>query len=126
MANAKVVRTYEYQGIELGKLLEFGAGHSRVFRTDLSIYDAIDLVRKMSPGERVHMKYDAYGVYRLLEAHELNPDDYVDNEDIMIHVANRGYRTLTELNHGDRRAWKLVRQRGLENELFQDFQPKQK
>ena len=80
----------------------------------------------MSLKAKVHMRHDAYAVYRLLESRGLDPDDYVENEDIMIHVANRGYSNLTELNRGDHRAWELVKQRGLEDELFQDFQPEQK
>jgi len=128
MKDEKTIRTYNYQGRELGRLVqsETGEFRGREFRTDLSVYEAIDLVREMSPEAKVHMRHDAYAVHRLLEAHGLNPDDYVDDEDVMVHVANRGYKNLTELNHGDHRAWELVKQRGLEKDLFKDFQPAQK
>ncbi len=126
MANERVLQTYEYQGREVGKLVVCGSGQFRgkEFQTDLSEYDAIDLVREMPPETKVHMRRDAQAVYILLKNYELSPNDYVDNEDIMVHVANRGYRNLTELNRGDHRAWELVKKRGLEAELFQDFQVK--
>ena len=121
MAKEKILRKYSHQGQELGCLVEFGIGKykDREFRTDLSEYDAIDLVNSMSPEEKIHMKHNAFAVHRLLESYGINPDDYINNEDILVHIANKGYKTLTELNKGDNRAWRLVKQRGLEEELFQ-------
>jgi hypothetical protein len=128
MAKEKVVRTYEYQGRELGKLVEVGIGQhkSREFQTDLSEYEAMNLVYEMPAADQVHMRHQAHAVHRLLESFGQKPDDYVDNEVIMIHVANEGYTTLTELNRGDHRAWELVKQRGLEDELFQDVKSEKK
>ena len=119
----RIVRTYEYKGIELGQLVEYGSGEfrTREFRPNLSEYEAIDLLREMDSEDKVHMKHRAYAVHRLLEEHGLKPDDYIDNEDVMVHIANCGYKNLTELNRGDPRAWKLVKQRGLEDELFLDI-----
>ena len=123
MTEKKLIRVYNYQGKEIGELVEMGSGErkEREFRTELTDNDVIDFVREMKPETKVHMKHNAYGIYRLLQHFGINPDDYVDNEDIMIYVANKGYKSLTELNHGDKRAWELVKQRDLEAELFSDF-----
>ncbi len=128
MGNDRIVRIYQYKGKELGKLIEFGTGsfRDREFRADLTEYEAIDLVNNMSPTERVHMKHNAYAVYRLLESYGLNPDDYVNDEDVMIHVTDKGYKTLTELARGDHRAWELIIHRSLEKELFEAFQIEKK
>ena len=44
----------------------------------------------------------------------------------MIHVVNCGYKNLTDLYRGDRQAWKFVKLRGLEDQVFEAFQHEQK
>lgn len=122
MEPERVVKEYDFKGIQVGELVESLTTRARYFRTLLSSIEAIDLVLEMSPEQRVHMKHSAYGVYRLLQHHELNPDDYVSDEDIMITAANKGLTNLTQLNRGDHRAWELTKQRSLEKELFGDFE----
>ncbi len=121
MTDEKIIRTYEFDGEELGRLVYLEGGQ-REFRTDFTESEAIDLVGRLPPEVKVHMKSDAYAVYRLLQSFGINPDNYVDNEDVLIYVAGRGYRTLGALNRNDRRVRELVKRRGLERELLQAFQ----
>ena len=125
------VRTFDYQGEVLGKIVSFidkkeqsffNKGYrKREFRPSIDEFAAIDLVREMPLADKIHMRHNAYAVHRLLESYGINPDDYVDNEDIMLHIAEQGINNLTKLNHNDKRAWKLVKQRGLEDELNKLF-----
>lgn len=133
MEDETIIRTFEYNGKEIGCIVEgmnsmvnpktnnLNKKRCRAFRTDLTGFEAIDLFNEMPPKDKIHIQHDAYGVFRLLMHHQINPDDYIENEDIMIHITNIGYKNLTEIYHNDHRAWELVKQRGLEGELFQDF-----
>ena len=133
----RVIRTYELEGKVLGNVYEvpryeFPAEdfrkvvvkRGREFRPEPGIneFDIVDLIEDLSPSERVHLKTSVYPLYRLLEHFNLNPDDYVSDEDAMIHIADRGYKNLTELNRSDFRAWELVNQRKLEEQLFSGSQ----
>ncbi len=123
----KKIRDYEYKGRVVGAIWEKIDPETRFriryFVPELEEFEAIDLVREMDLEDKIHMKHNAYGVFRLLEYYRMNPDDYVEDEDIVIYVADNGYKTLTELNHKDIRAWQLVHQRGLEGKLFPELQP---
>ncbi len=108
---------YIFQGQELGRLV------GREFQTDFEEFDALDLVRRMSPEDRIHMKRNAYGVHKLLEHFGINPGDCVEDADLVIYVADKGYKRLSQLCRYDRQAWKLVKQRGLAKKLFPGLQP---
>ena len=120
-------RIYEYDGIRLGTLVlepKYDGNYhyiNREFIPDISENELIDLIHEMSPEERIYMRRIAYGVYKLLKYYRLKLDDYISNEDILINAINRDCRNLTESNHINKRAWKLIKERGLEEELFQDF-----
>tara|TARA_Y100000310_G_scaffold326837_1_gene392289 strand:- start:14075 stop:14494 length:420 start_codon:yes stop_codon:yes gene_type:complete len=121
-----LIRLYSHEGRTLGALVEVDdemGRKRREFRTNYSEYDAMDIAEGLDSEVKVHMKSKAYAVHRLLQNFDINPDDYVDDEDVIIHVANKGYKNLTELFHGDRRAWKLVKRRRLERDLFPELQP---
>tara|TARA_B100001971_G_C17990203_1_gene431922 strand:+ start:158 stop:601 length:444 start_codon:yes stop_codon:yes gene_type:complete len=120
--NSDPVKTYTYNGEEIGRLVRFVGGETQ-FQTNRSEFDAISLVCDMPLEVKVHMRHKAHAVCRVLEYYGIDPNSYLDNEDILIYVANKGYKSLTALYRGDNRAWKLVKQRGLEDELFQSFQP---
>jgi hypothetical protein len=115
----KILRTYKYSGEVIGRLVELGTGNFRCirFEPDLSEFQAIDLVSRMPPGLKIHMYRNAFIVYKLLEAYGIKSEYYISNEDILIHVADQGYHNLTELYHGCNRSWRLVKERGLEEEL---------
>lgn len=134
MAEPRVIKTYERNGKELGTLIErvskdfdiqsgkFVVKRYREFETNMGEFDAVELVRELSPREKIHMKTSAYPVFRLLQHFRINPDDYVEDADIAIYVANERYRNLSDLSHGDHRAYELVKQRGLEKKLFPELQ----
>ena len=133
MENEEIIRKFEYNGKEIGFLVEGTKGvinkrtdnlnkrKCREFKTDIGELEAIDLVGEMIPEDKIHMKTQAYAIFRLLEYHKINPDDYINDTDVMIHVANIGCQNLTDVYHNDHRAWELVKQRGLEGQLFKDF-----
>ena len=130
MSGQTKIRDYKFNDQIVGTLIEEDSfrynpvtGNNNKIRvrrleTELSEFAVIDMVEDLTPAERVHLKIDAYPLFRLLEHYEINPDDYVSDEDVLIHIANRRYKSLTELNRQDHRAWELVKQRGLGKQLF--------
>ena len=120
-------RIYEYDGIRLGSLVfepKYDGNYhyiNREFIPERSEYELMDIINEMSPEERIFMRRRAFGVYKLLEYYGLNLNDFISNEDILINAINRDCRNMTELNHKNKRLWKLIKERGLEEELFQDF-----
>jgi len=130
----EVVKTYEHGGIELGGVVKttsrtlnfnnrYEAFVSEEFVPLVSDLDASVLAEELSPSERVHMKTKAPGLYGFLEQLGVDPKLYVSDEDIVLHVADSGYRNLTELNRGDKKTWELVKERGLVSKLFPELQP---
>lgn len=119
---AEVIRRYTYQGKEVGRLVSCNGQTN--FETELNEQDVITLLREMPPGDKIHMKRLASAVCKLIEFYGIDPRTYVENEEIMIYVADRGFRNMSELYRGDRNAWLFVKQRSLEGELFKDFRPK--
>ena len=117
----RIIKTFEYQGTHLGELVDYGT--SREFVPKLGEFEAIDLVQEMPARDKIHMRHTAYAVFRLLEHYAITPEDYIDDEDIAIHVADLGVHNLTDLNHKDYRAWELVQQRGLSDKLFSKQEP---
>jgi len=75
---------------------------------------------EMGPEHRIHLRSEAYGVYRALQALQCNPDDFVSDEDIAIYVMQLGAHSLTQLYRKDHRAWELVKQRNLASIIFQE------
>ena len=129
----RVIKTYEFEGETLGKIYEvpyYGSPAKpfgkvivkRVkefrFEPEINEFSIIDLLQDLSPSERMHLKTSANTIYQLFKHININPNTYLSDEDIMIHVADRGYKNLTELNRQDHKAWKLVKERGLEERLF--------
>src|SRR3989344_7831588 len=105
MGTPKIIRNYEHAGKVVGKLVEYPAiklnpvtnqfvsTTERRFETELGEFNVVDLVRELEPEDRVHMKTKAYGLYRTLQHFEINPDDYIDDEDLVIHCMNKGYKS---------------------------------
>ncbi|MEK6952841.1 MAG: hypothetical protein AABX29_07540 [Nanoarchaeota archaeon] len=135
METPKIIRNYEHEGEVVGRLVEyptvklnqrtgqFVSAVERKFETELGEFDVLDLVMELDPEKRIHMKTNAYGLYKLLQHYGIDPDDYIDDETVIIHCADRGYRNLSDLCRGDHRAWELVKQRGLAGKLFPELQP---
>ena len=57
-------------------------------------------------------------MYKVLKYLGINLDDYITDEDLVIYVADEGYKNLTQLLSGDHKVWKLIKQWGLEKYLF--------
>jgi hypothetical protein len=119
---SSVERTFKIGNRVIGYLIKKkNPESSNTFLPNVDEFTAIEIARRLSPREKVHMKSDVLGVYKLLKHYGIDPDDFIDDEDIGIYVAERGYKTLSELSYGDHRARELVKERGLEKEIFQDF-----
>ena len=129
-----VVTTYDHRGLELGRIIEtrtkvlnldgrYDTFAERKFDPLVSDLDAEVLAEELSPSERVHMGTKAPGLYGFLEQLGVDPKIYISDEDIVLHVADSGYRNLTELNRGDKKTWGLVKERGLVSKLFPELQP---
>lgn len=129
-----VVTEYEHKGLKLGEMVEtrtkqldldgrYRTYAEREFVPLVTDVDASVLAEDLSPSERLHMRTKAPGLYGFLGQLGVDPSLYISDEDIVIHVADSGYNNLTELNRGDKRAWELVRERGLVSKLFPVLQP---
>ncbi|PIN88156.1 hypothetical protein COV12_00015 [Candidatus Woesearchaeota archaeon CG10_big_fil_rev_8_21_14_0_10_32_24] len=119
----KILAQYSYQGREIGKLVQYNDLGDKELRTDLTLSDAEQLLWDMPVVDKMHIQKRAYGVLKLAEHHRLNPIEYIDNAEVMDYVLENGYKNLNELNRGDRRAWELVRERGLVAKLFPELKP---
>ncbi len=110
------IRILNYNGEDLGKITV----KTEPFKSE---QETRDLIREMSPSQKINMKERAYPVYRLCEMFEITPEQYLFAEDIMIYIANRGYKNLTEVVHNDPKVAGLIKQMELEGEVFNDFTP---
>ena len=121
-----IVKIYNYKGQEMGKILLYATGE-REFQPKLNESEALALFRDLPARNKVHLQRDAYAVHKLLSHFGIDPTDYVENEDILIHIADQGYNSLTQLGRKNRPTWKLVKDRGLDDEvakLFKEVKPK--
>lgn len=135
----RAVTTLSYEGKEIGKIVEIATRYKlesppeispetkteirREFETELSASEAMDLAYELSIEDRIHMRKNAYPIFRLVQFHESNPEDYLSNEEIVIFAAELGCKNLTELFRKDHRTWELVKQRELERKLFPELKP---
>ena len=125
----RIAKKYEYNGLLLGQTVVTRSrflnnfyrspySESREFVPLVTETEVMDLVYEMDPGERFNMRRDAYPIVKLLDHYGFKPEDFIADEDVMIYVADQGHKTLTDLLNRDSRAWKFIKQRHLEEELF--------
>jgi len=113
----RIVKTIIYEGREIGRICT-NRWEERTVEADLSETELIDLVQNLDPTERIHLRSRAFPLYFLMTAYELDPKDFVTDDDIAISVLDGGYRNKTDLWRRDPALRKLVKERGLEDKLF--------
>jgi hypothetical protein len=123
----KVIREYVYMGRSIGKVVEntpnsvqrvYGGKKHIEFSTELDETELREILQEMPVDDKIHMKNRAYGLHLALGLFGVHEEDYLTDEDLAIYVLTKGFNGLTELNHKDKRAWHLVKDRGLEGKLF--------
>lgn len=136
----RIIHEYEYNGRNIGRIIEYTResflgtrtnprtggeeivrekGKSRGFQCDLSEGELREILEEMPIGDKIHMKSRVYGLYAALGLFGVEDDrEYITDEELGMYVRERGFNTLTELNHGDHRAWHMVKSRGLEKVFF--------
>jgi hypothetical protein len=117
----KIIAKYKYAGKDIGKYVQYNHLGDRELQTDISEFEAEDLLANMPIEDKIHIRTKALGVLRLAEHYGLNPNDYLSDTDLVTYVVDNGYKSLTDLNRSDRNAWALVRTRGLEIKLFPEL-----
>lgn len=108
------VKTLKYMGKELGTI-------TTTTKSSISEPKIWKLIESMPPHIKIHMEKLAYPVYKIRELYRIIPMEYLTNNEIMIYTADNGHTTFTEVRHNDSELAKLIKKRGLEKEVFQDF-----
>ena len=100
------------------------------FEPALSQPEILELVEEMPTRDKIHMWSNAHGVYMSLvhygqvckenRTHEII-DCYIGNEELVIYAADLNCRNATELYHKDRRAYKLLHDRNLLDNIFPEL-----
>ncbi len=109
-------KEYFYRGRKIG-FVDNGWG-LRHFEQTIGNSELEELIDELSEETRIHMRTQAYAIYRALLAQNSDTKDYVGNEDIAIHIMNKGYHSLSEVYKKDRKVWELVKQRNLAEIIF--------
>ena len=114
----RVLQEYSYMGRLLGRSVQNTKGAPYI-ESDLSLADLEELLENMPVRDKLDVKRRAPGVFPLVKMYRLNPIKFIDDASLAIYVMDQGFTTPDQLKQGDRRAWLLVRKRGIEAELFE-------
>ncbi len=106
------IKEYKYGGRLFGRLIRGDSGDTH-FEPCIEEFELFDLIREMNVSDQVHMERKAFAVFRLLKHYGHNPKDCLENESILIHLANLGHTSRFKLQRQDTTAYDLVTQRGL-------------
>ncbi len=81
-------------------------------------FDLLDLISGLEPSERINLRKNERGLYETLRGHNIDPDAIISNPDLAVFVLDNNCRNLTQTYRKSYRAWKLIKERGLEEKIF--------
>ncbi|MFH1238259.1 MAG: hypothetical protein ABIH79_01880 [archaeon] len=113
----RCTKNLKYGGTDLGTVII----KTEIYLTE---WQARELFRKVSIDEKLDLKNRVPSLYKLKKAYRLTNEEILSNYDIEIHTADKGYKSLTEVEHNDPILARRIKERGLEREIFKDFSPK--
>jgi hypothetical protein len=117
----RIIAEYTHEGTDLGKVVQ-NTNEVRRFIPALSEIETADFVQGLDPYVRLHMKIEAYGVFRLLQHYGATPTDYVSNEDVLMRVTELGCQNVSQIHRRDNAAYRLIKAReDLETEVKKLF-----
>ena len=105
------------EGKEVGEIIT----KTQIYLTEIETRGIID---KMQIHEQIHMKECAYPVYIAKKTHKINSESYLSGDTLMIYAADKGFNNIKDIKDNDPTLAKLIKKRGLVDELLQDFLPK--
>ncbi len=118
----EVIRKLFYNGEFIGKVVKSKTDSGTRIESALSEWEVIDAINDMDPQEKIGI-YDLYpDLIRVISHYRINPNEYITDEDIVIYVVDKGYRSIAELSIKERRVWEMVKKRELEDRFFPRLQ----
>lgn len=119
----EVIRKLFYNGELIGKVVKSKTDSGTRIESALSEWEVIDAINDMDPQEKIGI-YDLYpDLIRVISHYRINPNEYITDEDIVIYVVDKGYRSIGELSIKEMRVREMVKKRGLEDRIFPRLQP---
>jgi len=77
-----------------------------------------EIVRNMPLEVRAHMMAKAYPIYKALEVMGRSPSDYIDDEEILVFIMEKGIRDAVHLRKKEIGLWQAARERGSLDDIF--------